>query len=84
MLTCDVWEHAHYIDYRNRRPDYVGAFWNLVNWNFVAKNFGGWVGLSRDFGFDNGGGVGPNPARRGALFSAGRVACRVRTLLRRV
>lgn len=41
LLTCDVWEHAYYIDYRNLRPKYVEAFWNLVNWDFVAKNFAG-------------------------------------------
>jgi Fe-Mn family superoxide dismutase len=41
LLTCDVWEHAYYIDYRNARPDYVKAFWELVNWEFVAKNFAG-------------------------------------------
>lgn len=35
ILTCDVWEHAYYIDFRNRRPDYVKAFWSLVNWDFV-------------------------------------------------
>ena len=38
LLTCDVWEHAYYIDYRNARAKYLEAFWNLVNWYFAAEN----------------------------------------------
>ncbi len=41
LLTCDVWEHAYYVDYRNARPKYVEAFWHLVNWEFAAANFAG-------------------------------------------
>jgi Fe-Mn family superoxide dismutase len=39
LLTCDVWEHAYYIDYRNARPTYVEKFWEIVNWDFVEKCF---------------------------------------------
>lgn len=41
LLVCDVWEHAYYIDYRNERAKYIEAFWHLVNWDFVARNFAG-------------------------------------------
>lgn len=39
ILTIDLWEHAYYIDFRNSRPNYIGAFWSLVNWEFVNANF---------------------------------------------
>lgn len=39
LLTCDVWEHAYYIDYRNRRPDYIRSFWEIIDWEIIIKRY---------------------------------------------
>jgi superoxide dismutase, Fe-Mn family len=39
LMTCDVWEHAYYIDYRNRRPDYIKAFWEILDWDIIQKRY---------------------------------------------
>ena len=39
ILTCDVWEHAYYLDYQNRRPDYVTSFWNIIDWDVISDRY---------------------------------------------
>ena len=39
LITCDVWEHAYYIDYRNKRPDYIKSFWEIIDWNVISNRF---------------------------------------------
>ena len=39
ILTCDVWEHAYYLDYQNKRPDYIDSFWSLIDWEIISDRF---------------------------------------------
>jgi superoxide dismutase, Fe-Mn family len=39
LMTCDVWEHSYYLDYQNKKPDYVEAFWNLIDWELIEKRY---------------------------------------------
>lgn len=39
ILTCDVWEHAYYLDYQNKRPDYISSFWNVIDWELVSSRY---------------------------------------------
>jgi superoxide dismutase, Fe-Mn family len=39
ILTCDVWEHAYYLDYQNRRPDHIDAYWKLIDWEIIGKRY---------------------------------------------
>jgi len=49
LLTCDVWEHAYYIDYRNARADYLEKWWELINWDFVSQNLEAYTELGHGF-----------------------------------
>jgi Fe-Mn family superoxide dismutase len=41
IMTCDVWEHAYYLDHQNRRPDYIANYWEIIDWNIINKRFNG-------------------------------------------
>lgn len=48
LLACDVWEHAYYLDYKNERPRYVEAFWDIIDWNYVSSNLDNFYNLKNE------------------------------------